>query len=167
MDLSNSNVFDNIYNRSGLLNEIKEILIAENRFENVELSLTDMLTCNFHNSKFFHKSIEHKNNPIFQCNFCVCQDKVAFLISYYPFRKHQNIVRRINSELPFIKNIVDVNSKTLSMPVVLTVLNSEDMQELQYIREDDFLKHKIDSFFDNYADIIIRKIMEINLNVIL
>jgi len=156
--------------REILLNNIIEILTKENRFKHIEKSMPDMILCDFYNSKIFPKSIQHKNTPVIQCSFTVYSNQTVFFLNYFPSKKCENIVKRINNELPYLKTPIDIKSKNLSILVKLDVLDNIDMQMFLDMSDEkskkDFLKQKIDYFFDMYIDKITDKILEIMLNVV-
>ena len=156
--------------REILLNSIIEILSEENRFKNIEKSMPDMILCDFYNSKIFPKSREHKNNPIIQCSFTVYSMQTVFFLNYWCGKKCENIVKRINNELPYLKTPINAKSKNLSIPIKLNVLDNIDMQMFLDMSDEklkkDFLKRKIDYFFDMYIDKIADKILEIMLKVV-
>ena len=147
-----------------LARELTAILRDENRFESVEFAMPDMITCYFHGSKYLPKNIQHKS-PLIQCSFTFYPKKLVFSIEYFKGKGCENIIKRINEELPDLKEPVNTNSEKLSILTLLDVINEK---ELEYLSKTsninlrmNILKEKIDSFFEIKANKIISKIIEI------
>ncbi len=153
-----------------LTEEIIEILEEENRFASVTRSMPDMIMCDFHNSNIFPKSIDHSDTPAIQCCLTVYPNKTVFSIVYFPFENSQNVVKRLNKELPNIYKKINAESKFISVPVNIEVINSLGMFLLSNTKDrasrNKMLKSHINKFFINRADKIIHKIMEIMMNVV-
>ena len=154
-----------------LTKEIIDILEEENRFESITRSMPDMIMCNFHNSSFLPKSIEHPDIPAIGCCFIVYPNKTMFSVVYFPFEDSKNIVRRLNKELPCRIKHINEESKFLTIPVSIAIADSIGMCILKRTKDKELrrkmLKFQIDYLFKSRADKIIHKIFEIFMKVVI
>ena len=161
---------NSLFESRKITRELINILTEENKFESITMEMPDMLMCNIKGSEFFPKSKKFKDTPIIQCCFTVYNDKIVFSVNYFPGKKCENIVKRLNNELPNIKTPVDIYSKETAIPVLLTVADKADMQRIKNEKNEGIKRMMLKSwlyyFFKKEGNEIIHKILEIMLNVV-
>ena len=153
-----------LFESSIITKELMSLLLEENRFEKIELSMPDMITCYLHGTNCYKKNIEH-NTSIIDCIFITYSDKIIFSAMYRKGKDCKLIEKRLNNELPYLKESINVNSDKLCSLIMLEVFNKDDFDYLSRIGnlslKYQFFKQKIDIFFETYANEIISKIIEI------
>ena len=92
---------NSLFESKKITKELINILTEENRFESITMEMPDMLMCNIKGSEFFPKSKQYQNTPIIQCCFFIDENKIIFEVSYFPAKNCENIVKRLNNELPW------------------------------------------------------------------
>ena len=145
--------------------EFARVLNSEKRFEYIKLTMHDMITCHLFGSDKFLKSKFQDDTPIIEYIFTVYSDKIIFALAYNYADDCKMIAERINNEMPFLKTPINTKSQNFVTPVILSVMDNSDIQTLLSINDKeqraDFIRHKIDAFFDFYLDKITEKIYEI------
>ena len=166
MTFKGNSLFDSKKITKELINMLKE----ENRFESITMEMPDMIMCKIRGSEFFPKSRQFQNTPIIQCSFIIDENKIIFEVGFFPAKNCENIVKRLNNELPCLRKRIDINSKEVSIPIMITIADKADMQRIKNEKNEGIKRMMLKSwlyyFFVKEGNAIIHKILEIMLNVV-
>ena len=161
---------DSLFKSRKITRKLIDILQEEYRFEAIKMSMPDMISCHIKGSMdYFPKATSVIDSPMIVCSIIIYNDCIVFSVVCFEAKNCERIIERLNNELLYLKEPISNKINKVAELVNLKILDENDMQYLQKTKNmtarNQILKAKIDEFFEEKANGIISKIIEIIIGI--
>lgn len=160
---------DSLFKSRIITRKLIDVLSEECRFQSMIMSMPDMLTCHLNGSNLFPKATSVNDSPMITCSIVTYYNCIVFTVSCFEADDCENIINRLNQELPYLKEQFNNKINKVETLIYLKIIDENDMEYLSKTNNTSLiyqiLKTKVDEFFEKYANEILSKIIEIIMEV--